>query len=703
MSAHHDSSVSVILNIHREARFIARTVKSLGEAASFAAHTGTRTDLVIVFDRSDEQTKAVTTALYFDGFDHVECVEVDHGSLGAARNAGLDRAHGEYVWLADADDLVSYNCIYSQLLIAQLHEKCVLFPEYLVAFGDAYWVARYFGDDLVESADFVCGHPFISRVFTRRAAFNGLRYRDLRLSKGFAYEDWHMNCELRARGFAFLVAPRTVLFYRQRQESLLRQANSISVRQIPHSNLFETKFLSELMASERRQRNEEQFIARRAEARNRSPRDDLLDDVACMELCAAAVAIDPGINLYEVQLGGNWTNVFPDFHVGHAYEEAGKLIGDKRFTDVVLLPGLSPGEGERFILDVLRSLEQSIPGFRALVITGEPAVDHGWRHRLSPACTFLDTYDLFPSLGDEGRDALILRLALALAPNARLHLKQSAFAFRFFRKFAQTLESMEAVFYRFSDAQEIRDGTAFELGFGFDFLSTCLPHLKHVICDHMRIARLDMERLELEYAKWSCVFASHEVHEREWSRAPTRRFLWASHLGTEKRPALLARIAEELSSDLPDVIIDVFGTVGPDLDVDTIFRGRANLNYCGAYADFAGLRPATYDGFIYTTQFDGLPNVILEAMSWGLPVIAPAIGGIPEAVIDKVTGYLVPDIQNEAELLDAYLESISSLYAADAATREQFGRAAQAIVRERHSEEAHRRSLEQVFCGRVAS
>jgi glycosyltransferase involved in cell wall biosynthesis len=48
------------------------------------------------------------------------------------------------------------------------------------------------------------------------------------------------------------------------------------------------------------------------------------------------------------------------------------------------------------------------------------------------------------------------------------------------------------------------------------------------------------------------------------------------------------------------------------------------------------------DVFVLSTQFEGFPLVILEALAQAKPVVATAVDGIPEIVFDEVTGLLYP-------------------------------------------------------------
>ena len=83
---------------------------------------------------------------------------------------------------------------------------------------------------------------------------------------------------------------------------------------------------------------------------------------------------------------------------------------------------------------------------------------------------------------------------------------------------------------------------------------------------------------------------------------------------------------------------------------------------------------ASADVFVLPSLNEGLPMSILEAMSWGLPVIASPVGGIPEVVQDGYNGLLVPptDISALADAMQKLME--------DETLRLQMGARARASV-----------------------
>jgi glycosyltransferase involved in cell wall biosynthesis len=178
---------------------------------------------------------------------------------------------------------------------------------------------------------------------------------------------------------------------------------------------------------------------------------------------------------------------------------------------------------------------------------------------------------------------------------------------------------------------------------------------------------------------------------------PARRRIWRERLGvpegaplalsvgrmaTKKGYPVLFAALDELLARSPELRLVLAGG-GDRLEEwrRSTERHRARVHFPGPVmhdqlpdlyraADLFVL-PAVHDR---RGNVDGLPNVILEAMASGLPVVASAISGIPLAVEEGATGRLVPE-GDAGELLRA----LTGL-AADAELRRRLGAAARATA-----------------------
>jgi glycosyltransferase involved in cell wall biosynthesis len=128
----------------------------------------------------------------------------------------------------------------------------------------------------------------------------------------------------------------------------------------------------------------------------------------------------------------------------------------------------------------------------------------------------------------------------------------------------------------------------------------------------------------------------HAAAHRVWNGGELR-VLSVGRLETEKNPLLLADVLARLREQDPRFRLLVCGE-GP---MEGDLRKRLEELGVADHADLLGYVPIT-DGlldvyrsshaFLHVSWTEGLPQTLFEAFAAGLPVVATAVGGVPDAV-----------------------------------------------------------------------
>ena len=150
--------------------------------------------------------------------------------------------------------------------------------------------------------------------------------------------------------------------------------------------------------------------------------------------------------------------------------------------------------------------------------------------------------------------------------------------------------------------------------------------------------------------------------------------LWAGRLDRQKRVELVFEVARLL----PSVRFFVYGASVTDghYKIETL----PNVKMCGGFSSFSQLiETRSYDAYMHTTYEEGLPNILLEVGMAGIPIIAPAIGGIPELIYEE-TGLLIPATAGAAEYAAAIERVVSTPGESDKCSRRL-----EEIIQNRHS------------------
>jgi len=154
----------------------------------------------------------------------------------------------------------------------------------------------------------------------------------------------------------------------------------------------------------------------------------------------------------------------------------------------------------------------------------------------------------------------------------------------------------------------------------------------------------------------------------------------------------------KIKDEFPDVMLRIVGR-DPTDDQEYLEAYRKQLNsleltaqveWLGYCEDVSNILSQT-DVFVLPALEEPFGRVLIEAMAMQVPVVATKVGGIPEIVVDGVTGFLVPPSDADA-LADRVIRLLH-----DEQLRDEFGLRGRKIVEERFSLDQHVTAVEEVY------
>jgi glycosyltransferase involved in cell wall biosynthesis len=194
------------------------------------------------------------------------------------------------------------------------------------------------------------------------------------------------------------------------------------------------------------------------------------------------------------------------------------------------------------------------------------------------------------------------------------------------------------------------------------------------------------------------------VHSRQVSIEKAKRMLGfhgnrslvvgcLARLSPEKNLKTLIKVVDRLISDGLNLELVIAGE-GPErqelaASIAALER-QDRIHLLGHRLDTINLLQAM-DVFILSSLREGLPLALLEAMSLGVPVIAPRIAGISKLIVDGFNGLLVESASEER--LAAALVRMST----DADLRRRLAEAGQQTVATHYNLEASMRRIRGVY------
>ncbi len=221
-----------------------------------------------------------------------------------------------------------------------------------------------------------------------------------------------------------------------------------------------------------------------------------------------------------------------------------------------------------------------------------------------------------------------------------------------------------------------------------------IPLATHVVAVSDRVADYAMREFRIPPEKISTIPNGVDLdhfHPIEWAEKRHHTVIGSTaRLHRKNDHATLFRALARVSEHFPETRLLLVGR-GPEearlRALASTLKIALRVHFLGEQEDVA---PAlgSMDVYVQASIAEGMPNSVLEAMAMRLPIVATAVGGTPEVVVQGETGLLVPP--GDPVALAAAIEKLL----ANPEMAQTFGRAGRERIEQRFAEGVMVRRLE---------
>ena len=369
-----------------------------------------------------------------------------------------------------------------------------------------------------------------------------------------------------------------------------------------------------------------------------------------------AVQHEPGVDLTQ---GGN-LNFLPPLNdpLYSLHQQIKARLRATAYDTIICVPWVRMGGADHHAGQLAQALHRLHPEEKILLLRTETS--HFERPEWFPeGIDIVDLSDLFNFYGLEAAERILYVLFSGLNPSRIINVNSRAcwFAFkRFGKRLADRLH-----LYGFLFCWDLTE-TGVRVGYPSDFYPATGGFLSGVLTDSLFLKKALTDLYAVPPALQNRIFplalpVNYQVEtptmaERALASRPVRPrpiVLWAGRLDRQKRFDLVQGIAARM----PQVDFLCWGA--------SVLEGPLDLSHCPpnvsvrpAFRSLDELPLAEADAWLFTSSWEGTPAMLIEVATKGMPVVASAVGGVPE-VINAETGWLIESIND----IEAYVSGLS--------------------------------------------